>query len=274
MHLSTHDSVHIETRGSGPALVLIHGWAMHGGIFAPLCERLAAYHTLHIVDLPGHGRSRMHEGAFNLDACATELLSQLPTAAWLGWSLGALIALRAAAMKPAHVTALIALAGSPRFARSPDWPYAVEAEVLQTFADELGQHYARTLDRFMALEAHGSEHMREELRVLRAQVFARGEPDSRVLIDGLAILADSDLRAPLSALRMPALWIAGRRDRLVPWQAMQAAAQRMPKGRFLRIEGAGHAPFLSHADEVATAILEFLRSAASSESAAEFANAR
>jgi len=271
--VSNHSRIHIETRGSGPPLVLIHGWAMHGGIFAPLSERLATHHTLHIVDLPGHGHSRAHMGEFSLDACAAELLSQLPTAAWLGWSLGALLALRAAMLQPERVTALIALAGSPRFVRSGDWPHAVEAQVFQTFADELGEDYARTLDRFLALEAHGSEHMRDELRELRAQVFARGEPDPRVLIEGLAMLADSDLRAALSTLPVPGLWIAGRRDRLVPWQAMQAAASSMANGRFLRIEGAGHAPFLSHADEVATAILEFLRLAANREVASKPASA-
>ena len=50
--------MHIEVTGSGPALVLIHGWALHGGIFAPLVERLAPHFELHVVDLPGHGHSR------------------------------------------------------------------------------------------------------------------------------------------------------------------------------------------------------------------------
>ena len=34
--------------GAGPDLVLIHGWAMHGGIFAPLVDRLAAHFCLHL----------------------------------------------------------------------------------------------------------------------------------------------------------------------------------------------------------------------------------
>ena len=48
-------SLHIEVVGNGPALVLIHGWALHGGVFAPLVDRLAAHYQLHLVDLPGHG---------------------------------------------------------------------------------------------------------------------------------------------------------------------------------------------------------------------------
>ena len=50
--------LHVEITGSGPPLVLLHGWAMHGGVYAPLVARLHDTHTLHVVDLPGHGLSR------------------------------------------------------------------------------------------------------------------------------------------------------------------------------------------------------------------------
>ena len=46
------------TRAATTRPRLIHGWAMHGGIFAPLVDALAAHWRLHLVDLPGHGRSR------------------------------------------------------------------------------------------------------------------------------------------------------------------------------------------------------------------------
>ena len=49
--------LHIEVHGRGAPLVLLHGWAMHGGVFAPLVARLADRFELHVADLPGHGRS-------------------------------------------------------------------------------------------------------------------------------------------------------------------------------------------------------------------------
>ena len=48
---------YIATLGDGPDLVLLHGWAMHGGIFGPLIDALAGHFRLHVVDLPGHGHS-------------------------------------------------------------------------------------------------------------------------------------------------------------------------------------------------------------------------
>lgn len=231
---------------------------MHAGIFAPFAERLADQRTLYLVDLPGHGHSPPRAGAFAWDALLAPLLDSLPAAPWLGWSLGGLIALQAALRAPRQVTALIEVCASPRFVRGADWPYAVEREVFAQFESGLRCDYRATIDRFLALEAHGSDHMREELRTLRARVFERGEPAPHVLEDGLQVLETLDLRAQLPQLEVPSLWVAGRRDRLVPWQGMQVAAACCAQGHFVRIDGGGHAPFLSHAEEVAEALLRFL----------------
>ncbi len=59
-------------------------------------------------------------------------------------------------------------------------------------------------------------------------------------------------------LDCPSLWIAGARDRLVPWQAMQAAASIAPRGTYTRIEGGGHAPFIGHPDSVFRALDRWL----------------
>ena len=50
-------SLHVKIFGAGPDLVLLHGWAMHGGIWSGVRDRLAQHFRLHLVDLPGHGSS-------------------------------------------------------------------------------------------------------------------------------------------------------------------------------------------------------------------------
>ncbi len=250
--------LHVEVVGHGPPLVLVHGWAMHGGVFAPLVERLRARRTLHIVDLPGHGHSRGCNVPLRRDACTRAMLDALPVAPWCGWSLGGLLALHAVATEPERVPALAMLCASPKFVRSTDWPQGMPAETFRSFADGLRDDWRGTLARFIALEAFGSDHAREELRILQQALLARGEPATRVLADGLALLEESDLRAVLPGLAVPSLWIAGRRDRLVNPQAMHAAAVMASEARFVRIEHAGHAPFLTHADPVAAALLQFL----------------
>ncbi len=251
--------IRIDTLGAGPPLVLLHGWAMHGGFLAPLARALAPHRTLHVVDLPGHGDSSWRdEEAFTLRACVTAIAARVPRAPWLGWSLGGLVALRAALDGCGGVSGVIALACSPRFTRADDWPDAVGDSVLAGFAAGLATDHSGTLRRFLALEAHGSDHLREELRFLQQQWVARPEPHPRVLGDGLQILRDTDLRAELRGLALPSLWLGGRRDRLVPWRALEASVALAPAASAMCIAHAGHAPFLSHTDAVADGVRAWL----------------
>lgn len=244
----------IETRGHGPRhIVLLHGWAMHGGVFAPLTEALADHATVHVVDLPGHGHSRDCDLPLKPAACAQAIADATPPATWLGWSLGGLVALAGALDHPGQVQSLVMMCASPCFVRKPDWKFGMAPEVFATFGHELDDDYHATLERFLALEAMGSEHARHEMRRLREDLFARGEPDKRVLQEGLAVLDDTDFRARLGELEPPGVWIAGARDRLIPWRAMQWAADACG-GRFTRIEHAGHAPFIGFVDEVIAAM--------------------
>jgi pimeloyl-[acyl-carrier protein] methyl ester esterase len=167
------------------------------------------------------------------------------------------IALQAALDFPDQVRALAMLDSTPRFVRGEDWAHAISPEILQQFAADLRRDHQGTLERFLALEALGSDSAQEDLRRLRRGAFAEQPPSVRALCDGLEVLERTDLRARLHELTQPSVWIAGRRDRLVPWQAMQWSAQAC-HGAFSRIEGGGHAPFIGHADEVIAALQPLL----------------
>lgn len=254
--------MYIETRGQGPALALIHGWAMHAGLFAPLVERLSDRYTLHLIDLPGHGHAREDAAPLVPETLAAELVARVPDAVWLGWSLGGQFALRAALDFPEEVRGLIMIASSPRFVTGPDWPHGVKPQLFGDFGEALGRDFRGTLEGFLALEALGSSYAQEELRSLKAQAFERGEPAARALQEGLVLLDRLDLRDELPQLRVPSLWISGRRDRLIPAGAMPAAAAMTPGARSVVIAGAGHAPFLGAADEVAAEVDAFMRTVA------------
>ena len=251
-------SLRVDVFGSGPPLVLLHGWAMHGGIFAPLVDALRDQRTLHVVDLPGHGHNRDCGVPLELEACANAVLDAVPDAPWCGWSLGGSIALHAASKHPERIPALAMLCATPKFVVADDWPQGMPRQVFEGFATGLRDDWRGTIDRFIALEAFGSDQMRVELRMLRDAVLARGEPATHVLGEGLRTLEDSDLRDVLPTLNVPSLWISGRRDRLVNPQAMEVSAALAPGARYVQVEHAGHAPFLTHADEVADALLKFL----------------
>jgi pimeloyl-[acyl-carrier protein] methyl ester esterase len=256
----------VATRGSGPPLVLIHGWAMHSGLFGVLLDRLAERRTLYLVDLPGHGRSRDDASPLELEGCVAAIAAQAPSAPWLGWSLGGLFALHAAATRPMQANALIMLCSTPRFVRADDWTHGMDVDVFRKFEAGLQADIHGTIERFLALETLGCERAGAALRSLRTEAFAHGDPAPGALADGLNLLETCDLRASLPALRVPSLWIGARRDRLVDHRAVAAAAAITPGSRALRFDS-GHAPFLTHADGLADAVSAFLDEIALGESA-------
>ncbi|MEH6413935.1 pimeloyl-ACP methyl ester esterase BioH [Pseudomonas sp. CGJS7] len=255
--------MYIQTTGAPPdsgrpVIALIHGWAMHGGLFAPLVERLSPHYTLHLIDLPGHGYAREDTSALDPAALAAQLVERIADAYWLGWSLGGQVALRAGLDHPQHVRGLIMIASSPRFVVGEDWPHGVSPDLFRNFGSALERDFRGTLEGFLALEALGSASAQEELRALRQQAFERGEPAERALHEGLTLLDGFDVRGELPRLQVPSLWISGRRDRLVPAGAMPAAAALAPQARSVVIAHAGHAPFLGAPDEVTQIIETFI----------------
>jgi pimeloyl-[acyl-carrier protein] methyl ester esterase len=252
-------SLYTETAGNGPDLVLIHGWGLHSGIwdgFAPLLE--TSFRVTR-VDLPGHGRSDWR-GETSLDEWVAAVLAAVPIpAAWLGWSLGGLLAMRAALMAPGQVTALITVASSPCFVRRPGWQSAMLPALLETFSAELQQDYGRTLNRFLSLQVRGSEHAGTVLKTLRSTLLAHGEPDAAGLSAGLEMLRTTDLRNALGEIACRTLLLMGGRDTLVPQNAGSETAALLADAQLAMIEGAGHAPFLAAPLRVAERIDSFLQ---------------
>jgi len=249
--------LHVESLGAGPPLVLLHGWALHGGVWQLIVAPLARRFRVHNVDLPGHGHSAPVE-PFTLDSIAKTIArrfdDQHEPLTVIGWSLGAMAAMTWALAAPDRIARLALVGATPRFVATHDWPHAMAEQTLRRFRDELGISFRHTLLRFLALQVHGSEHGRFALQAMRSELFARGEPPAAVLDAALDVLATTDLRARVAAIRTRSLVIAGERDTLTPPEAGAWLAEALPNARFVRMSGAAHAPFLSHADEFLAAL--------------------
>ncbi len=251
-------SLYVERVGSGPDLVMLHGWGLHGGLFGPVVESLANHYCLHLVDLPGHGRSGMTTGDYTLSTVAKVVAENVPQdTVWLGWSLGGRVALQAAADRYA-IEKLILVGASPCFVQQQGWPHAMPESDLLQVAESLKSDYKQTLQRFIAVQSRGSERGREELRALRDKLFDHGEPDTAALAGGLEILRSADLRPLLPKIEQPTLVLHGNRDTLAPLAAAEFSAGQMQHAILKVISGAGHAPFISHPDEFVSAIEEFM----------------
>lgn len=251
--------LHAETVGHGPALVLLHGWGMHSGIWRTLLPEFARQFRVTCVDLPGHGCSRSPARLFGLGATADAVAAVAPRdAAWLGWSLGGQVAL-VAALAGVDIRRLVLVATTPRFVAAPDWPCGMAATTLAGFAASLAKDHRKTVRDFLVLQLRGDRHAATRLAELRRILDERPDPEPEALRAGLDILANTDLRALLHAVRQPALVIAGERDRLTPAEAGRRLAASLPGGRLLALPDAAHAPFLTDPGAFAAAVAGFLR---------------
>ena len=250
-------SLHIQSFGAGPDLVLLHGWGLHAEVWRDTAQQLAARFRVTLIDLPGHGRSTPIND-YSLSRVATRIAEVAPPhATWLGWSLGGMVAMHIAITLPSRVTALILVASTPQFVRDDDWPHAMDESVLESFAQALQENHVQTVQRFLALQTRGAAQGQDTLRRLRNAVM-QYPPQPDALRGGLAILRDARLRPHLQQITCPVQIILGERDTLVPYGMGTALQAQMANARLNIIAAAGHAPFLSHPAEFMNCIDGFL----------------
>jgi pimeloyl-[acyl-carrier protein] methyl ester esterase len=249
----------LDVQDTDRHLVLLHGWGMNSAVWEPLAGDLPDGIIPCPIDLPGHGDRPFSPRLGDLWSWADACLEAAPEhAIWLGWSLGALVALAAAVRAPKRVEGLILMTGTPRFVRAADWMPAMLPETLEQFHAGLLADPAETLARFLALQVRGSDDARETLRDLRRRIAERPQPDSDALSIGLDILRDEDMRGRLPDIRCPALWIFGTHDALVPAAVAERVEILMPGALTAVVQGAAHAPHLSHPDRTRGIVRTFL----------------
>jgi len=251
------ENLKIISRGQGPELVLLHGWAMHSGIWGGLVDQLASEFRVSLVDLPGHGVNSHVRLSSDLNEVAGLILSELSSAIWMGWSLGGLVTLAAALQQPHKVKRAILVAATPCFSRQAEWDLGVSLTQQQAFTDGLEEDFEGTLKAF-CLQCFGAIRMEESLRRLGYSSIADKVPARKVLHTGLHLLYGNNLLAGLSTCKVPTLFVGGTRDRTIRPESFGQAAAMMPNGSSTLIRGAGHVPFISHEEVFLDIIREFI----------------
>ncbi|MDP3281567.1 MAG: pimeloyl-ACP methyl ester esterase BioH [Nitrosomonas sp.] len=249
--------LHVESMGDGPDLVLLHGWAMHSGIWSGVQEQLSQQFRLHLIDLPGHGLSPASEpGTLNhLVEIITKILPEHCIVG--GWSLGGQIAMELALREPKRVKQLILISTTPCFAKRDDWKWGMEHKLLQLFLENLKLNYATTINRFLTLQMSGDRDASKILLQLRKHFFQRAEPDPDALLKGLRILQESDLRDRMGAIKQPVLLLHGENDVITHPAAADWMHQQLSQSQRVLFSHCGHAPFLSYPEQFVTCLNEF-----------------
>jgi 2-succinyl-6-hydroxy-2,4-cyclohexadiene-1-carboxylate synthase len=266
-HLFIDDlAYNVETVGTGPPVVLLHGFTGSRTTWQQLTAALGHHFTSVIPDHIGHGLSgapptpeRYQMRRVVDDLVEAVRASGYERAAWLGYSMGGRTALQVAVHRPEAVSALILEGASPGIAddserserRAADEALAerIEAEGVDWFADYWGGLP------LWDTQASLNPVIRVALRQQRLAQRAVGLANS---LRGMGTGAQESVWDRLADVRMPVQLIAGALDEKYA-EIAQEMAVALPNATIELIEDAGHAAHLEQADAFAAVVLDFLR---------------
>lgn len=255
--------------GVGPAVALIHGAGASAHSFSALANALSRDFEILAFDLPGHGFSGPHRsGAPTLRSMASrvsklfETLGVRPRLA-VGHSAGAAIMLHMIAKGMIAPTAAVSVNGAlAPFGGAPGlvFPLIAKALYYNPLAAPAFSHGARDPRRVEKLiRQTGSRPPEESINQYAALMKRSGHVHG-----ALGMMAHWDLSSMMSdigGIDIPLLFLVGADDEAVPPSQSEEAAARAPKGRFQRVDGAGHLLHEEKPEETAAAIAAFHRTA-------------
>lgn len=246
--------------GSGPALLLLHGFAGSWLEWQPNLEALSQHFKVYVPTMPGHGDSAPIPD-YSLETARRLFLSFIESEGLervnlAGHSMGGLLALDFALNFPERVSKLVVM-DSAGLGSEIHWGLRVLSlpivgEVVCDFLWPKLRPYIGTIVRCIGLPVEAVEGSWERgggmARLLRTGVGLRGQK----LWPGI--------RDQLPSLRVPTLIIWGERDPLFPLSQATAAHRAIPHSKLYILRGCGHCPGLENAEELNRVILEFLLS--------------
>lgn len=257
-----------------PSLVFLHGWGVNNGVFEGVIPHIRGEHGLRFVDLPGFGQNHHIDiSELEFSQYCDLIAAYIPDGASLvGWSLGGLVAQHIAITHPDKINKLVLICSSPFFMDEAQtqgdraikeetsdaaWR-GIKPQVLENFQAQLGGDFKKTLERFLAIQALGSETAKTDLKTIKTQIFQHPQPGASALKKGLEYLQTIDLRDKLNQITCETLRVFGSQDSLVPKTAVEKIREAHPEAKYHIITRASHAPFISHTDHFMQIFRAFL----------------
>jgi pimeloyl-ACP methyl ester carboxylesterase len=252
-------TLHVVDRGTGPVLLLVHGFPLDHSMWTHQIEGLSPVCRVIAPDLRGFGSSGGAGEELTMSRLADDLAELLQAlhidrpVIFCGLSMGGYIAWPFFQRHRARLAALIlcdtrAAADSPDVARGRhylaervlrDGTHEVSEDMVsKLFADSIRQRSPETVQRTL-------------------EVMDRSSPQSvAAALRGMAERAD--MRELLPRIDCPVLVLCGQYDSITPVAEMEAMAAELPSATWQIVADAGHLAPLENPTAVNQAIRDFV----------------
>jgi 3-oxoadipate enol-lactonase len=258
--------LHYEVVGSGPAILMIHGFTNHGLVWAEqIADLLHSGYRVLLPDLAGHGLSQHADKKTAVEDLTSDMVNLLDhlgidRVAVCGLSLGGMIAQYLAADHPARVDTLI-VADSCVDSTAPDVVAAIESWI---------EMFEKPNGPLLRIQAVWPQMLNERYRASpTSEAFLASWKRINGKIPGFSFanvargLQQFKSASRLKNVKARSLVINGELDRLFPSSVCQEVANQIAGANFAVIGGAGHLSSLDSPKEFNELLLRFLKGGSS-----------
>ncbi len=210
-------SMYYRKAGTGPALVLLHGFPDSGTIWDGIIPELSAAYTVIVPDLPGSGNTKLGKETM-LPEMATGIkqildFEHIPKAVFAGHSMGGYVALAFARLYPGYVSGLSLVHSTP--AADDDEKKAARLKVIELVRNGGKPAFIKQMTANLFSEAFRTANPRK--------MNEKTEAGLRISDEGLinfykAMIAREDTTALVKSAQFPLQWIAGAHDGIINYK--------------------------------------------------------
>lgn len=242
--------LHYEVSGSGPAMILMHGWGCTHATVQSIARVAAESHTVYNVDFPGFGDTPEPTEVWGVEQY-TQLIERMADAlgldapVLLGHSFGGRVGLLYASRRPVSKLILVDGAGI-----KPSRSLSYYTKV-----------YSFKLMKVVMNLIYGTEGAKMRIEAQRAK---RGSADyaaaSPMMRSILSKCVNEDLKHVMPSIKAPTLLIWGENDTATPLKSAKIMERLIPDAGLVSFPGCGHYSFLDNPVQFAAVLRSFLTS--------------
>ncbi|PBB05800.1 alpha/beta fold hydrolase [Salimicrobium humidisoli] len=262
MKMRKRNNVQIYGNGTTP-IIFAHGFGCDQHIWEYVIPGFFDTYQVILFDYAGSGNSSAgsysEERYSSIDGYAKDVIGimeemALTDAIFVGHSFSGMVGLKIALERPELLRSNIMLGASPRFLNEDGYQGGLEEEELEKLLQLMESDY-RKWARYMAelfLEEMDAPKMKEELE----EMLADQSPEITRSFAEVAFTLD--MREELKENTVPSLLLQSKEDSLVPPAAGEYLREHLPYSESVVLDAKGHAPHLSHPQEVTALIMDYI----------------